>query len=111
MMFNDSSERACSVSIGGCLRDAGISGSIQHSDLSRVASHLVIGDRYCLTGAEPRSELELIAHPFGRVVDQQMALVVVAHLENFRRGLLAFHVSLAQLQIDNNLHMTNLLAH
>src|SRR5208282_2003935 len=34
-----------------------------------------------------------------------MALVVVSHLEHFRRRLLAFRVSLAQFLIDNDLHL------
>src|ERR1700684_3635463 len=110
MMFSDSSESACSVSIfsvSPIVRDFRLD---SHSDLSRVLSHLVVADGNGLAGAQPRSELELVAHTFGRAVDQQMALVVVAHLEDFRRGLLALHVALAQLQIDNDLHMSNLLA-
>src|ERR1700722_17298621 len=109
MMFNDSSESACSVSIKGCLRDSASSVSKLHSDLSRALSHLVVADRNCLSGAQPRRELELVAHSLGWILDQQMALVVVAPLEYFRRGLLAFHISLAQLLIDNNLHLTSLL--
>src|SRR5258708_11027359 len=109
MMFNDSSESACSVSIKRCLRDSASSVSILHSDLSRALSHLVVADRNCLSGAQPRRKFELVAHALGRILDQQMALVVVAHLEHLRRGLLAFHISLAQLLIDNNLHLTSLL--
>src|ERR1700691_733010 len=110
-MFNVSSDRACSVSIGEYLRDAGISVSVPHFDLWHVMSHLVFADRDGLTGAQSRRELELVAHALGRIVEQQMALVVVAHLEDFRRRLLAFHIPLAQLLIDNDLHMTGLLAH
>src|SRR5580700_4826660 len=109
MMFNDSSESACSVSIKRCLRDSASSVSILHSDLSRELSHLVVADRNCLARTQPRCELELVAHTLGRSLHQQMTLVVVAHLEYFRRGLLAFHISLAQLEIDNNLHLTSLL--
>src|SRR5580704_18503200 len=110
MMFKDSSESACSVSIKGCLRDFASSVSILHSDLSRELNHLVVADRNCLSGAQPRCELKLVAHTVGRILDQQMTLVVVAHLEYFRRGLLAFHISLAQLQIDSNLHLSSLLS-
>src|SRR5271163_4192702 len=106
MIFNDSSDRACSFSIGECLRDSGFSVSITHSDLPHEMSHLVVTDRDRLPGAEPRRQLEPVAHALGRILDQQMALVVVAHLEHIRGRLLAFHVSLAQLLIDNNLHMT-----
>src|SRR5271168_5096177 len=104
MMFNVSSERACSVSIGEYLRDAGISVSVPHFDLWHVMSHLVFADRDGLARAQSRGELELVAHALGRIVEQQVALVVVAHLEDFRRCLLAFHISLAQLLIDNDLH-------
>src|SRR5271154_1893549 len=109
MMFNVSSDSGCSVSIGEYLRDAGISVSILHFDLSRVLSHLVVGDRDRLAGAQPCRELEPVAQALGRIVDQQVALVVIADLENLRRRLLAFHVSLAQLLIDNDLHTANLL--
>src|SRR5215470_6443708 len=105
MMFNDSSERACSVSIGEYLRDAGISGLTLNSDLLPDLSHLVIGDGDGLPRAEPRRQLDLVAHPLRRTLQQQMALVVVAHLEHLGRRLLAFHVSLAQLQIDSDLHL------
>src|SRR5271170_2391994 len=109
-MFSVSSERPCSDSIGNCLRDAVMYFSILHCERSRAVSHLFLADRNCLARAEPRRELELVAHAFGRLFDQQMALVVVAHLEHFGRRLLAFHISFAQLQIDSDLHMTNLLA-
>src|SRR5258708_2922609 len=110
MIFSDSSESACcSVSIGESLRDCASTVPILHSDLMREVSHLVFADRNCLPGAQPRRELELVAHPFGRIVDQQVALVVVAHLEDFRCCLLAFHIPLAQLLIDNDLHLTSLL--
>jgi hypothetical protein len=66
-MFNDSSESACSVSIKNCLRDSASSLSILHSDLSRELSHLVVVDRNCLPGTEPRRQLELVAHAFRRV--------------------------------------------
>src|ERR1700683_2313322 len=102
MMFNDSSERGCSFSLLERLPYAGISFSIADSDLSRDLSHLVVAHRDCLAGAKPRRELELVTHALRRTVHQQMALVVVAHFEHFRRGLLAFHVSFAQLQIDNH---------
>src|SRR5271168_215158 len=92
-MFSVSSERPCSDSIGNCLRDAVMYFSILHCDRSHAVSHLFLADRNCLAGAEPRRELEL-----------------VAHLEHFGRRLLAFHISFAQLQIDSDLHMTNLLA-
>src|ERR1700734_2273734 len=108
-MFSVSSERPCSDSIGNCLRDAVMFFSILHCDRSHAVSHLFLADGNCLARAQPRRELELVAHALRRPLDQQMALVVVAHLEYFGRRLLAFHISFAQLQIDSDLHMTILL--
>src|SRR5260370_30118140 len=71
-------------------------------DLSRETSVIANHDR--LARAQSRGQLDFFAHPLGRVGDEQTALVVVAHLEHFRRRLLASHISLAKLLIDNHLH-------
>src|ERR1700691_3354528 len=110
MMFNDSSDRACSFSIGEYLRDAGSIRLDPHSDLSGALSHLVVTDRDCLPRAHPGRELELVTHALGRIVHQQVTLVIVAHFEHFRRRFLAFHIPLAQFQIDRDFHPTRLLS-